>query len=90
MGLEIAAGPTNTVVIDRQKMYWMAGKVYKAIFFLLILHQKMTYLPTFSVNSGRTLAMAQPVNLTLHPDTFKISCTFKSCCLKEIKARLLT
>ncbi|KAI0692446.1 RCC1 BLIP-II [Cytidiella melzeri] len=26
MGLEITAGPTNTVVIDRQKMYWMAGK----------------------------------------------------------------
>ena len=27
MGLEITAGPTNTVVIDRQRMYWMAGKV---------------------------------------------------------------
>ena len=27
MGLEITAGPTCTVVIDRQKMYWMAGKV---------------------------------------------------------------
>ncbi|KAI0825648.1 RCC1/BLIP-II [Irpex lacteus] len=26
MGQEISAGPTNTVVIDRQNMYWMAGK----------------------------------------------------------------
>ena len=34
MGLEIAAGPTNTVFIDRQKMYWMAGKVCSSIFIL--------------------------------------------------------
>lgn len=27
MAIEIAAGPTNTVVIDQQKNYWMAGKV---------------------------------------------------------------
>ena len=26
--IQISAGPTNSVVIDRQKMYWMAGKVY--------------------------------------------------------------
>ncbi|OBZ74133.1 Protein RCC2 [Grifola frondosa] len=26
MGAEIAAGPSNTVVIDKQRMYWMAGK----------------------------------------------------------------
>ncbi|KAF8448724.1 regulator of chromosome condensation 1/beta-lactamase-inhibitor protein II [Boletus edulis BED1] len=26
MGAQIVAGPTNTVVIDRQRMYWMAGK----------------------------------------------------------------
>ncbi|KAF9233720.1 regulator of chromosome condensation 1/beta-lactamase-inhibitor protein II [Melanogaster broomeanus] len=27
MGAQIIAGPSNTVVIDRQRMYWMAGKV---------------------------------------------------------------
>jgi hypothetical protein len=27
MGSQIVAGPTNTVVIDKQRMYWMAGKV---------------------------------------------------------------
>ncbi|KAF8550733.1 RCC1/BLIP-II [Imleria badia] len=26
MGSQIVAGPTNTVVIDKQRMYWMAGK----------------------------------------------------------------
>ena len=27
MGADVIAGPTNTVVIDKQHMYWMAGKV---------------------------------------------------------------
>ena len=27
MGRIVAAGPSNSVVIDRQGMYWMAGKV---------------------------------------------------------------
>lgn len=27
MGSDIAAGPSNSVVIDKQGMYWMAGKV---------------------------------------------------------------
>lgn len=27
MGAKVAAGPSNTVVIDKQGMYWMAGKV---------------------------------------------------------------
>lgn len=27
MGFQIVAGPSNTVVIDKQRMYWMAGKV---------------------------------------------------------------
>ena len=27
MGSQIVAGPTNTVIIDKQRMYWMAGKV---------------------------------------------------------------
>ena len=27
MGAAIAAGPSNSVVIDKQGMYWMAGKV---------------------------------------------------------------
>lgn len=27
MGSHIVAGPTNTVVVDKQCMYWMAGKV---------------------------------------------------------------
>lgn len=26
MGAQVVAGPSNTVVIDQQKMYWMAGK----------------------------------------------------------------
>ena len=26
MGSDIAAGPSNSVVIDKQGMYWMAGK----------------------------------------------------------------
>lgn len=26
-GAEITAGPSNTVVVDNQRMYWMAGKV---------------------------------------------------------------
>ena len=28
MGAQVVAGPTNSVVIDKQGMYWMAGKVY--------------------------------------------------------------
>jgi len=31
MGSQIVAGPTNTVVIDKQRMYWMAGKVCRRI-----------------------------------------------------------
>jgi hypothetical protein len=27
MGAAVFAGPSNTVVIDNQGMYWMAGKV---------------------------------------------------------------
>jgi len=27
MGARVVAGPSNTVVIDKQGMYWMAGKV---------------------------------------------------------------
>jgi len=27
MGAKVAAGPSNTAVIDKQGMYWMAGKV---------------------------------------------------------------
>ena len=27
MGAQVFAGPTNSVVIDKQGMYWMAGKV---------------------------------------------------------------
>jgi len=26
MGYMVVAGPSNTVVIDKQRMYWMAGK----------------------------------------------------------------
>ena len=31
MGREIAAGPTNSIVVDRQGMFWMAGKVSRCI-----------------------------------------------------------
>ena len=27
MGAQVIAGTTNSVVIDKQRMYWMAGKV---------------------------------------------------------------
>jgi hypothetical protein len=27
MGAHIIAGPSNTVVLDKQQLYWMAGKV---------------------------------------------------------------
>jgi hypothetical protein len=27
MGAQVIAGPSNSVVIDKQGMYWMAGKV---------------------------------------------------------------
>ena len=27
MGNQVVAGPSNSVVIDKQGMYWMAGKV---------------------------------------------------------------
>ena len=30
MGAKVIAGPTNSVVIDKQGMYWMAGKVRDA------------------------------------------------------------
>jgi hypothetical protein len=29
MGAFVAAGPSNSVVVDRQGMYWMTGKVSK-------------------------------------------------------------
>jgi hypothetical protein len=29
MGALVVAGPSNSVVVDRQGMYWMAGKVRK-------------------------------------------------------------
>lgn len=28
MGALAVAGPSNSVVVDKQGMYWMAGKVY--------------------------------------------------------------
>jgi hypothetical protein len=31
MGAFVAAGPTNSVVIDKQGMYWMAGKVRSVV-----------------------------------------------------------
>ena len=34
MGAAIAAGPSNSVVIDKQGMYWMAGKVLALELFL--------------------------------------------------------
>ena len=27
MGAQVIAGPSNSVVVDKQGMYWMAGKV---------------------------------------------------------------
>lgn len=33
MGAQIIAGPSNTVVIDKQRMYWMAGKVRPSVSF---------------------------------------------------------
>jgi hypothetical protein len=30
MGHKVIAGPTNTVVIDKQRMYWMAGKASRS------------------------------------------------------------
>lgn len=37
MGAAIAAGPTNSVVIDKQGMYWMAGKVLTFEVFFMVL-----------------------------------------------------
>lgn len=38
MGAEVIAGPSNSVVIDKQRMYWMAGKVcsfrFRALYWL--------------------------------------------------------
>ena len=31
MGSDIAAGPSNSVVIDKQGMFWMAGKVSRLL-----------------------------------------------------------
>jgi hypothetical protein len=51
MGAAIAAGPSNSVVIDKQGMYWMAGKVLTfGAFFSCYLDALM--LPF----SGRTVA----------------------------------
>ena len=38
MGAEVVAGPTNTVVIDKQRMYWMAGKVCSPITGLVLFY----------------------------------------------------
>ena len=51
MGSAIAAGPTNSVVIDKQGMYWMAGKVLTFEVFFMVLGCANT--PFFS---GRTVA----------------------------------
>lgn len=46
MGAQVIAGPSNSVVIDKQGMYWMAGKVgfmsfplFIFVFFFLIIQQ---------------------------------------------------
>lgn len=49
MGAQVVAGPSNTVVIDKQKMYWMAGKVSRQ-FFRLSTHTLRPY-------SGKTQEM---------------------------------
>ena len=36
MGAAIAAGPSNSVVIDKQGMYWMAGKVLPFEVFFMV------------------------------------------------------
>ena len=51
MGAAIAAGPTNSVVIDKQGMYWMAGKVLTFEVFFMVLGCANT-----SFFSGRTVA----------------------------------
>lgn len=31
MGAHIIAGPSNSVVLDKQQLYWMAGKVRRHV-----------------------------------------------------------
>jgi hypothetical protein len=52
MGQFVVAGPSNTAVVDKQGMYWMAGKVMsKSGFF------KLGSSLTTHIDSGRTAVM---------------------------------
>jgi hypothetical protein len=70
MGSRIAAGPTCSVVVDRQGMYWLAGKV----------HTCMSYysFDTEMCYSGKLQATGLPANLTRLSVIFKRSCTSSS------------
>ena len=65
MGSDIAAGPSNSVVIDKQGMYWMAGKVIRL---------PLSASPLLTRRSGKTLAMVRLASPTLVSVTCKTSC----------------
>lgn len=39
MGAMVTAGPSNSVVVDKQQMYWMAGKVRSLPLTVFVLHR---------------------------------------------------
>ena len=53
MGAAISAGPTNSVVIDKQGMYWMAGKVLTFVWSFFFMVPGCANTPFLS---GRTVA----------------------------------
>jgi hypothetical protein len=63
LGAKVAAGPTSSVVIDRQAMYYVAGKVSFGLSFIVDMQ------PTLLPLSGKTLAM-----VGIHPGRGNISC----------------
>jgi hypothetical protein len=45
MGAQVVAGPSNSVVIDKQGMYWMSGKVCLRFSYLTMTHPFHPFLP---------------------------------------------
>jgi len=56
MGSLVVAGPSNTVVVDKQGMYWMAGKVRRVTC--------SRGLQLIFANSGRTVGMVLTENIS--------------------------
>ena len=68
MGGQVIAGPSNSVVIDKNGMYWMAGKVQFVSLLMILCTAKLTedkHELTFRVQNTTWICLHTAIYLTL-------------------------